>query len=77
MKKYEIIIEPENGQNCGKCTFLGEITKKYFIGPYYQYYCSLFKKDLNFKDGNDLPERCGNCKILCETFEKLPEIDPQ
>lgn len=67
--KYEMIIETKDGQTCaGKCTYLGEV--EYYV-KYYR--CVLFKKTLNSK--GESPKRCGDCKMLCETFEKLPEIE--
>lgn len=68
--KYEIIIEPEDEQHCGKCQYLDD---RWTIGygnfRELKWYCTLLDKDLNYKVKNlselELPERCDDCLRLC------------
>ena len=70
--KYEIIIEPEDLQYCGKCTYWERKKGHVYINK-----CLLFNKYLpSIIDPNsNNPERCGDCKLMAERFEKMPELD--
>jgi len=73
--KYEIIIEPEDRQYCGKCTYRDERVEKIYNGYFSEFSnCLLFKERLGSYKGN--AERCGDCKLMCENFYKMPELDP-
>ena len=81
MKKYEIIIKPEDKRYCGDCTYKEIVQFKDSIthAVFEEWCCMLFDKQLSRWLANiELPvkpERCGDCRDLTDRFEKMPEID--
>ena len=74
--KYEIIINPEDDRFCGSCTYK-DLSNQYSSNSYcWQriYKCLLF--NMTLCNSFEKAERCGDCKLMTERFEKMPEIDP-
>jgi len=78
--KYEIIIEPENEQYCGKCNYKIKDSEMQLFGTAIDTWkCMLFGSELVswhplYRDDTP-PFRCGECKLLTERFMKMPELD--
>jgi len=72
-KKYEIIIQPENDQYCGKCTYRSVSKLHSIYDDVYE--CLLFNKRVVTSMDNNKSERCGDCKILTERFMRMPELE--
>jgi hypothetical protein len=81
VKKFEIIITPQNSTLCGKCTYKSkELIRNMNTSVIMeQWVCKLFNKVLSIWIANCEPEfppeRCTDCKKLTENFEKMPELD--
>ena len=81
MKRYEIIIKPEDKIYCGNCTYkeLGQFRDLISRCVFEEWYCGLFDESLSRWIANIEPPikpgRCWECKKLTDNFEKMPEDD--
>ena len=81
MKKFEIIIEPEDKEYCGNCTYkeIGQFKDLIAHAVCEDWYCMLFDKSLCRWIANIeqpvKPERCRDCRDLTERFEEMKELD--
>ena len=76
--KYEIIIQPQDDQYCGKCTYKEINDKRHFLTGFNDWYCLLFNRILgswDFRDKEERPTRCYECKKLTTNFMNMPELD--
>jgi len=71
-KKYEIVIQPQDGQYCGKCTYTIKMLKGSPSFAYNEFKCLLFRRIL--ENNNNKPLRCGDCKLITINLEVMPEL---